>query len=71
MTSMSEDGGARMRCFSIRGNPFVTHDQQMNTLVDELNTGLQLNYGHVGPLFVQWIQQHLDEVEQWKECMSG
>jgi putative DNA primase/helicase len=67
VTSMSEDGGTRMRCFSIHGYPFNTKDQATLKLVSELNTALQLHYGHAGPLFVQWLSRNRRRVPLWEE----
>ena len=66
LTAMSEDGGARMRCFSVRGYPFGSKDPVMMKLVSELNATLQLNYGHAGPRFVQWLQQHQGDLRDWE-----
>jgi putative DNA primase/helicase len=66
LIAMSEDGGSRMRCFSIRGYPFGTKDAVTMKLVSELNASLQLNYGHAGPRFVQWLQQHQRNFADWE-----
>jgi putative DNA primase/helicase len=56
-TSFTQDGGARMRCLSVRGLPFGLHDEATRKLVVDLDMAVKCNYGHAGPLFVQWLLQ--------------
>lgn len=67
ITSYTEDGGTRARTLEVWGAPFGVANETTTDLVRHLNIGVCSNYGHAGPLFVQWIQQHRDDWPAWRE----
>lgn len=48
-------GGVRARILSIEGLPFLRDDKTTKPVVDRLNRTIRRNYGHIGPLFVQYL----------------
>lgn len=54
-TSFTQDGGTRMRTLTVRGSPFGASDHDTGRLVDLLNLGVTMNYGHAGPAFIRWL----------------
>jgi putative DNA primase/helicase len=67
VTSFTEEGGSRMRCLTIRGYPFGATTPETLKVVGELTSTLQMNYGHAGPRFAQWILQHREEWPTWQK----
>lgn len=53
LTSFTEDGGTRARVIEITGSPFGGTGPKQRGIVDRLNTGIRLHYGHAGPAFVR------------------
>jgi putative DNA primase/helicase len=59
-TGFTQDGGTRARVLEIGGYPFVRADKETGDLVNKLNAALRANFGHAGPLFVQWLVENKD-----------
>jgi len=60
-TSVTQDGGTRMRCMEIRGMPVGKMDTETLRVVHELNRSVFQHYGHAGPAFVRWLMEHQDQ----------
>lgn len=67
ITSFTEDGGTRARTLGLWGAPFGVANETTTALVHRLNVGVCGNYGHAGPRFVQWVQQHRDDWPAWRD----
>jgi hypothetical protein len=59
-TTFTTDGGTRARCVEITGSPFGQSNTETAALVSGLNATVCANYGHAGPLVVQWLLSHRD-----------
>lgn len=62
----SEDGGARGRIVSLWG-PVFAPGNGVGDFVTMLNAAVIDNYGHAGPKVVQYVLDHRDHWEEWKE----
>jgi putative DNA primase/helicase len=65
-TSFTTDGGTRGRVLTLWGPPFGRADQTMAPVVQELNSAVLRNYGHAGPLFIQFLLDHQSDWERWR-----
>ncbi len=59
-TTFTQDGGTRARVLTLWGRPFGEGNQAV--LVQNLNSAVTANYGHVGPAFIKWL---IDHKEDW------
>ena len=66
-TSFTEDGGTRARVLEIPGCPFGQANEETTELVKKLNAALMANFGHAGPLFVQWLIKNRDAMDEYVE----
>ncbi len=66
-TSFTTDGGTRARVLTLWGHPFGKADQGTAQMVNGLNLAVKQNYGHAGPLFVQFLLSHQSDWEMWKK----
>jgi len=64
----TNDGGLRGRLIDLWGNPFLKTDNETKSIVDKINWTIQDHYGHAGPRVVQYILDHKDQWELWKEA---
>ncbi len=67
IVSLSKKGGARARCFSLWGSPFVNTTPETASVVRRLNRGLMTHYGFAGRIFVQYLVDHHDLWDNWRE----
>jgi len=65
---LSNNGGSRGRLIDLCGNPFFKTDAESKSVVDRVNWTIQDNYGHAGPRVVQFIIDHRDQWDFWKEA---
>ncbi len=65
ITEYGNEGGTRARVMSIKGAPFHEESEVSRRVVNDLNIGLPLHYGHAGPRFVRWVMAHLSEAPFW------
>ncbi|MFZ5447051.1 MAG: DUF927 domain-containing protein [Thermodesulfobacteriota bacterium] len=65
--SFTNDGGTRARVLTLWGHPFGKADQETAKLVNTLNLAVKQNYGHAGPLFVQFLLSHQSDWEMWRK----
>jgi putative DNA primase/helicase len=70
-TSFTEDGGTRTRCIECVGAPFGKDDGCTAQTVRALNRALIDNYGHAGPMFVQWLLQHRADWPSYAAAYRG
>jgi len=64
ITSFCEDGGAYARVLEVWGAPFGPGDS--GGLVNELNTKVLQNYGHAGPMLVQYLLRNQGHWDHWR-----
>lgn len=64
-TGFTEDGGTRTRCVEIIRPPFGKDTNETAQIVRALNRAMVDNYGHAGPLFVQWLLKNRKEWPQY------
>ncbi len=62
----TQDGGTRARTITLWGGPFGRPSQETAQAVTRLDMALRQNYGHAGPLFVQWLLDHHDDWDGWQ-----
>lgn len=55
LTSYSEHGGTRARILSLTDMPFGTDSPATRDLVNRIESSIHRNFGHAGPLFVNWL----------------
>ncbi len=67
-TSFARDGGAHVRAIILWGSPFGEVDPEIGKIVSEINLAVLSNYGHAGPIFVQFL---LDNRAQWDDWRSN
>ena len=65
-TSFTNDGGTRARVLTLWGHPFGRADQTTAPLVQRVNRSVLRNYGHAGPLLVQFLLSHQSDWERWR-----
>jgi hypothetical protein len=66
LASFTEAGGTRARCLEIWGCPFQEKNKETGVLVRNLNRAVKGNYGHAGPLFVQFLLKHRPSWKEWR-----
>jgi hypothetical protein len=66
-SSYTQAGGAKTRILEVRGLPFDGDGETTRLLVDQLNLQVQSNYGHAGPIFVQFLMQNRDRWPEYRE----
>jgi len=66
--NLSNNGGSKGRLIDLCGNPFFKTDAESKSVVDRVNWTIQENYGHAGPRVVQFILDHRDQWNFWKEA---
>jgi len=64
--SYSQDAGIRARIITVRGLPFGKDDQETAEIVAALDSGVKANYGHAGPMFVEWLLRYQDKWEDFR-----
>ena len=55
LIGIGQHGGVRARVLTVWGSPFGTTDEETCRVVREFNRGLSLNYGHAGPMFIEYL----------------
>ena len=66
--SFTNDEGTRARTITLCGAPFAGLSQEAGkALVDGLTAQIQLNYGHAGPRFVEWVINNREKWPEWRE----
>jgi putative DNA primase/helicase len=65
-TGFTRDGGTRTRTMEILGVPFGRQDKSLLPLISALNAAVCANYGHAGPLCVQWLLKHRKRWDQYR-----
>jgi putative DNA primase/helicase len=65
-TSFTTDGGTRSRVLTLWGHPFGRADETTAPLVQRLNQMVCSNYGHAGPLLVQFLLSHQSDWQKWR-----
>jgi hypothetical protein len=63
----SKDAGTAARALVLWGAPFGEETEQTGALIRKLNQGLLCNYGHAGPLFVEWLRAQREEWPVWRD----
>ncbi|MCY2987631.1 MAG: DUF927 domain-containing protein [Planctomycetota bacterium] len=66
-TSFTKDGGTQVRAMTLWGSPFGEISPDVGKIVSEINLAVLSNYGHAGPIFVQFL---LDNRAQWDDWRS-
>jgi putative DNA primase/helicase len=66
-TGFTRDGGTRTRTMEILGVPFGRQDRSLLPLISGLNAAVCANYGHAGPLCVQWLLKHRDRWDRFRD----
>lgn len=66
-TSFAQDGGAFARVLELHGAPFGENSLHTGVLVRESLQVISENYGHAGPMFVQYVLKHQAAWPQWRE----
>lgn len=61
----SNDGGTRLRVVEVTAMPFGGKSNEIEKTVNHLNREFSANYGHAGPLFVQYLIQNRDKWNKW------
>ncbi len=67
----TQDGGTRARTITLWGGPFGRPSQETAQVVTRLDNALRLNYGHAGPQFVQWLLDHQQDWEVWRDLFRS
>jgi len=70
LSDYATDGGAKVRVLSIEGYPFEKTDQESRELVTELNNIVCLNYGHIGPLFIDHLIANHDRWPEYRAMFT-
>jgi len=65
-TSFTNDGGTRGRVLTLWGHPFGRADETTAPVVQRVNQSVFSNYGHAGPLLVQFLLSHQSDWEKWR-----
>lgn len=60
MTSFTTDGGSKTRVLVLWGPPFEAMNDATRQLVGMVNETVRFNYGHVGPIFIEYLIQNRD-----------
>jgi hypothetical protein len=67
LVSYSQDGGTRGRVVTLWGPPFGPTGSTAGEVVSLLRAKLRVNFGHAGPRFVQYLLDHQDQWEHWRQ----
>jgi hypothetical protein len=68
LASFTEAGGTRARALEFWGtSPFGVKNQETGALVRKLNRAVKRNYGHAGPVFVQFLLQNREKRAAWRK----
>lgn len=67
LTSFSQDGGTRPRVLELWGSPFGATDAGTGKVVRQITSGVQRNFGHAGPRFVEFVLGRRDEWPEWRK----
>jgi len=67
-TSFTRDGGAHVRAITLWGSPFGEVSPEIGKIVSKINLAVLGNYGHAGPVFVQFL---LDNRALWGDWRSN
>jgi putative DNA primase/helicase len=65
-TSFTTDGGTRARVLTLWGHPFGQADPTTAPVVQQVNRNIRQNYGHAGPLFVNFLLAHQEDWALWR-----
>ena len=65
-TSFTKDGGTHGRVLTLWGHPFGRADETTAPLVHRLNQTVFNNYGHAGPLLIQFLLSHQSDWQKWR-----
>ena len=71
LVSFTEDGGTRARVLTVWGSPFSATNEKTANDVNFINEAVRENYGHAGPLFVQFILRNRQQWTAWKDIFKG
>ncbi|HYV37593.1 MAG TPA: DUF927 domain-containing protein [Gemmataceae bacterium] len=63
---LANQGGARARVVSLSGSPFGGVSNEIGTMARTLNDSILANYGHAGPIFVQFLLDNAYKWSTWK-----
>lgn len=66
-TSLSQDGGTRVRALVLHGAPFGQPSQETADQIRDLMKVVHSNYGHAGPMFVRWVLENIHRLPSWVE----
>jgi hypothetical protein len=70
ITDMSRDGGTAARALSLWGPPWGGETLETAAVIRNLNVAILANYGHAGPLFVEWLRENKAEAEAWRRQLA-
>lgn len=65
VVDFSNDGGTRNRVLEVAAAPFGGKSDEIEKVVNHLNREFSANYGHAGPLFVQYLIENRDLWNKW------
>lgn len=69
ITSFSNETGARARALCLRGPPFGETDES-KAIVEEVTRRIRLNYGHLGPMFLDALPRIGGLKAQYEELVA-
>ena len=67
IATATQDAGTRARVLALEDSPFGGITETTSVHVRRLNDIVTRNYGHAGPVFMEWVLSHLHEVPQWQK----
>ena len=71
LTQVTHDEGTKARILSLWGSPFGEKCQQTTKFVASVRSHVRACYGTIGPAFVRWVLDHLDEADQWRADLAS
>src|SRR5262249_15857607 len=66
LASFTQAGGTHARTLELWGSPFGQKNKQTGVIVRKLNRAVKRNYGHAGPLFVQYVLKNRAKWGDWR-----
>ncbi len=69
-TSYGQHGGTKTRCMELGGQAFGAKNEEMGKLVTEVIAGVQANFGHAGPVFMQHVIRNKKRWPEWRKLYS-